>query len=248
MKNNKSGFSLVELSIVIVIIGLLIAGVAVGTSMIKQARLKSVIQDLQKYQAAYNNFYDAFGEIPGDMPVAFSYWDTKCAATSTLCNGNANGVIDFTSDPNNNETNKAWNHLSQASMIEAGIVPVTSTLVTTIGTSAPLSKLPDAGYIMISGTNAAPFETSKNVLFVGKQAASTTLLNSSLSAQDAFSIDQKIDDAVVNGPFSGATTGLVRSVDGNDATANACVTASFNYNITSTQTDLLVCRLGIALS
>ena len=58
MTYNKKhlGFTLVELSIVIIIIGFLIAGISGGKSLIEQAKLNSVISELQKYQLIYNNF------------------------------------------------------------------------------------------------------------------------------------------------------------------------------------------------
>ena len=57
MKNNNKGFSLIELSIVLIIIGLLIAGVTGGASLIKSAELRSQISDLRNVQTSINAFY-----------------------------------------------------------------------------------------------------------------------------------------------------------------------------------------------
>ena len=63
----KQGFTLVELSIVIIIIGFLIAGISAGTSLIRQAGLSSVITDLTNYKMAVNMFKDKYGGLPGDL-------------------------------------------------------------------------------------------------------------------------------------------------------------------------------------
>ena len=52
----SSGFTLIELSIVIVIIGLIVAGVVGGQVLVKQAKLKGVVSDVEKYRTALNAF------------------------------------------------------------------------------------------------------------------------------------------------------------------------------------------------
>ncbi|MDD2840207.1 MAG: prepilin-type N-terminal cleavage/methylation domain-containing protein [Rickettsiales bacterium] len=65
MKNNTKGFSLIELSIVLIIIGLLIAGITGGASLIKSAELRSTISEVRNYQTAVNAFYTEKGYLPG---------------------------------------------------------------------------------------------------------------------------------------------------------------------------------------
>ena len=65
MKKNNKGFSLIELSIVLIIMGLLIAGVTGGASLIKSAKLRSVITEFTNYRTAYNTYYAQFGKVPG---------------------------------------------------------------------------------------------------------------------------------------------------------------------------------------
>lgn len=67
-------FTLIELSIVVVIIGLIVAGVVAGQSLVKQAKIRGVIQNWQKYTAAVTAFQLQYNTIPGDMPNASSYW------------------------------------------------------------------------------------------------------------------------------------------------------------------------------
>lgn len=243
---NERGFTLVELSIVLVIIGFLIAGVSAGNNLIKQAQLRSVITDFQQYATTYNNFLTKYSKVPGDMDTAYYLWNTNCAASSAICAGNNNGVINYdNASTTNNEVNKAWKHLQLAGMLNANIVPVTAT-TTAIGTNAPASKISGGGYIMAG--NITPFSTTTNAVFLGAPLASDTLLTGILNPDSAWSIDQKMDDggSDASGNFVGGTSGIIRSLDGSGATAGACVaSATGYYNMTTTSS---ACRIGMALN
>ncbi len=67
MNNSKtSGFSLIELSIVLIIIGLLVAGVTGGQSLIESARVRAVINEIENIKRGVNTYYVAKGRLPGD--------------------------------------------------------------------------------------------------------------------------------------------------------------------------------------
>lgn len=100
----RHGFSLVELSIVLVILGLLVGGVLTGQSLIRAAELRSVSTEFAKYQAAVNTFRDKYFALPGDMNNATSFWGkdnvacaahTGTAATPGTCNGDGNGLSEY---------------------------------------------------------------------------------------------------------------------------------------------------------
>ncbi len=62
----QSGFTLVEIAIVLVIIGLLLGGVLKGQEMIENSKAKAIVNDMKAIQAAYNSYIDRYKAIPGD--------------------------------------------------------------------------------------------------------------------------------------------------------------------------------------
>ena len=78
---NKQGFTLLELSIVLVVIGLIVGGTVVGKDLIRASELNSIITQQNKIQIALNTFKLKYNVIPGDMRNATDYWGTagSCA-------------------------------------------------------------------------------------------------------------------------------------------------------------------------
>ncbi|MEN9395635.1 MAG: hypothetical protein RLZ81_165 [Pseudomonadota bacterium] len=66
----QSGFTLVEIAIVLVIIGLLLGGVLKGQELIENSRIKSIVNDMKAIQAAYNGYIDRYKSLPGDEAAA----------------------------------------------------------------------------------------------------------------------------------------------------------------------------------
>src|SRR5688572_6821667 len=85
MKTTQKGFTLVEIAIVLVIIGLLLGGILKGQEMITQAKIKNVIADFSGVSAAYHGYQDRYRAIPGDDPNA-GRWAAARA-------GDGNGVV-----------------------------------------------------------------------------------------------------------------------------------------------------------
>jgi len=67
-KKEQAGFTLVEMSIVLVVMGLVIGGVFVGQDMIESAKVKAQLNQIEKYQTAVNLFETKYNYIPGDVP------------------------------------------------------------------------------------------------------------------------------------------------------------------------------------
>ena len=69
MKTRQQGFTLVEIAIVLVIIGLLLGGILKGQEMITQAKIKNAISDFSGISAAYHGYNDRYRALPGDDPM-----------------------------------------------------------------------------------------------------------------------------------------------------------------------------------
>jgi prepilin-type N-terminal cleavage/methylation domain-containing protein len=87
-KNSQAGFTLVEIAIVLVIIGLLLGGILKGQEMITQAKIKNVINDFNGVTAAVNSYQDRYRALPGDDPTAATRWATQGAVS-----GGGDGAI-----------------------------------------------------------------------------------------------------------------------------------------------------------
>jgi len=86
---NDKGFTLVELAIVLVIIGILLGGIIKGQELIKNAKYKRLYSTYREIIAATYTYYDRYGKYPGDDNTVVARW-------ATGFNGNANGYIDQT--------------------------------------------------------------------------------------------------------------------------------------------------------
>jgi len=94
----RYGFTLIELSIVLVIIGLLAGGILVGRDLIRAAEIQRQVKQLQEYQLAFTTFKTKYNCIPGDCATATDYFG------AAVVNGNGNGLVDTSNrqsfDPN----------------------------------------------------------------------------------------------------------------------------------------------------
>ena len=88
----QGGFTLVEIAIVLVIIGLLLAGVLKGQEMIENGRVKSAATDLNGVAAAYNSYLDRYKAVPGDDGPTATI-QARGASWTLMTGGDANGVI-----------------------------------------------------------------------------------------------------------------------------------------------------------
>src|SRR5579872_6907625 len=88
--NKESGFTLVELSIVLVIIGLIISSVLVGQDLIRSAELRATVTQLEGYNAAVGTFRGKYNGLPGDVAGAVNY--------GFASNGNGDGILSPSTD------------------------------------------------------------------------------------------------------------------------------------------------------
>ncbi len=129
------GFTLIELSLVLVIIGLLVGGVLVGRDLIKAAEIRAQISQIEEIKTAFNTFQVKYGYLPGDMPPAqaaqLGFFTFTGAMAGLGCPsqgyayGNNDGFIN-----ERNEKYPFWSHLSDAQLIKGNYAGTAGSLLT----------------------------------------------------------------------------------------------------------------------
>ena len=198
----QKGFTLIEIAIVLVIIGLLIGGVLQGQALISSAKTNGVIKKLQSLQAAYYSFQDKYGAVPGDMSNASSVVSTSATDCSTNCD---NGRIDGWQN-----ASMALNNLSAAGLYSGSFAATESTSAPTV-TDAPDNAYGGAMFMRrwnrVATTGSRQFHTA---VWTGANMPASVLAE----------IDRKIDDGLPQ-------TGTFRASWPDDR-GNRCFDASSN--------------------
>lgn len=245
---SSRAFTLVELAIVIVIIGLLTGGIIGGKSLIHASELRTVTSDYSKFIAAVNDFRSQYGAKPGDLTKATNYWGLRAGSGSDAtcynainsntgtCNGNGDGFLtdNGASSATRPELFLFWQHLAYAGFIQGTYTgsTITAGSVVRAEVNSPASRLADAmlwystyGLGTASGhVNYFDGQYDTEELWIAHATSSRTL-----TAREAWDIDTKIDDG-------NPATGAVFSLKGLTSLAPACATTSAvstaAYNLT----------------
>jgi len=112
----SGGFTLVELAIVLVIVGLLLGAILRGQAMIQNAKMKRLKSDVDGLVAAVFSYQDAYGALPGDDPNASKRW-------SGMSDGNGDGIWQ------SSEGVKVWQHLIRAGLISGDYTETSETRI-----------------------------------------------------------------------------------------------------------------------
>jgi len=248
--NRNTAFSLVELSIVLVILGLLTGGILAGKSLIRATELRSVGVDATKYQTAIAAFRDKYFSVPGDMTNATSFWGTRAGTGSDAtcyttiatytgtCNGDGNGKITNTTlfaDPTGAEYFLAVQHMAYAGLIEGsytGSSTVTTSGKFSAGTNIPVGKISGSGmrplsWANVSGNPTQYFPTTPMVnMFTEFLPAGGRLL----LPEELWNLDVKLDDGK---PASGKVWTLLSSATWGPGCSTTDVASTADYAISS---------------
>ena len=198
----QKGFTLVEIAIVLVIVGLLLGGVLKGQSLIGSAKINNVIKKMQSLQTSFYAFGDKYGGVPGDLRNASGVISGEATDCSTNCD---NGRIDGWQN-----ASMALNHLSAAGLY-SGPFASTETNARPTVTDAPDNSFGGAMFM----------RRWNQIAFTGTRQNHTAVwTGDNMPAEVLAEIDRKIDDGF---PQTGSFRASWPDFNGRrcfDATAN----------------------------
>jgi prepilin-type N-terminal cleavage/methylation domain-containing protein len=269
----RAGFTLVELSIVLVIIGLIVGGILVGQDLITAARIRAQITQIDKYNTAVNVFRVKYNALPGDMIPTTAAALGFFTRSGIYGDGDGDGnLIGYNTSPGaggfyvlGGETVLFWTDLSAAGLIEGGFNDNSDTYVTAstdaqYAAELPHAKIGNGNFVFADGWY---IDSVGNILrgngfqimfivSVGSGQPGSIKTNAGLTPVEAYNIDQKVDDGL---PLSGKVFAMLpdsaspSTLPGREILAGGptlCVTGvtPFTYNMgTARQSTVANCSL-----
>ena len=214
MKAKQEGFTLVEIAIVLVIIGLLLGGILKGQEMINQAKIKNVIADISGVSAAMYGYQDRYRALPGD--------DKNAGRWSGATAGDGNGLIVGKWTEAAKESTAFWDHLRRAGFVSGS------------GTDNPFNAVNGKMGVQTGDGSSPPVgvlgEAADTNLFSG-----LILCSGNLPDKMAISVDAQMDDG--NGK-----KGTVRAMKQSAPNPDLVAKASADTYIEDGVSTYLVCR------
>lgn len=221
-KLKTAAFTLIELSIVLVIIGLIVGGVLVGQSLIQAAGVRATISQIEKYNTAANTFYGKYGYLPGDIPAGPAAQFGLAARGQYAGEGDGNGVIESTWNNASGgwfgtgfltgEEGLFWVDLSTAGLIDGAFSAANATTVFSPGTTVnpglylPAAKIGSGNYVYVwsDGPQGGNPPGPNHINYFGLSAATGSITgcancaasNPGLSVASANAVDSKMDDGL----------------------------------------------------
>jgi prepilin-type N-terminal cleavage/methylation domain-containing protein len=246
MKRTQQGFTLVEIAIVLVIIGLLLGGILKGQEMITQAKIKNVIGDFSGISAAFYGYQDRYRQLPGDDGCA-----GNTGFVAAMCGGGAVGRWQANTEAGNgdgrvfgfynsadaaapfDESRLWWQHLRLAGFVSGqGITQPFNTFAGIIGvqtgnagdgTSAMTGLVPALGNAA-NGANGLP---------------GLIICSSNLPDTVAIAVDTQMDDGVRN---SGGLRAQLNAAPNPVITPNATTAPDANSYVQNGTNVYTMCR------
>lgn len=232
-------FTLIELSIVLVIIGLIVGGVLMGREMIEVAKIRSQVSQIEKIASAQSTFRNKYNAIPGDFCAKAASVGLKCGSQSTgrdngIVNGTDGGVHELFSEPTT-----FFGQLADSNLMEKNMICVNTAnaslataghFATAINPNASMAAYTFQGsvWIALALTPQNPISSCTLNNYAGYTS------NGIMTPAQAYAIDVKLDDGV---PSTGTVFAQKRAWDiaagRYDNTVNQCSkdSAGTKYNI-----------------
>jgi prepilin-type N-terminal cleavage/methylation domain-containing protein len=204
-----AGFTLIELSIVLVIIGLIVGGVLVGQDLIRAATVRAQITQIEKYNTAVNTFYGKYQALPGDLNQSVAATYGFASRGTTPGEGDGNGLIDGSDGSNaqgslypaTGEQGMFWVDLSSkaaGNLIDGGFTTATPTTTyydlspPQIGLYFPSAKLGQGNFISVYELGGLNYYQ----LLIPQPSPNNWYQSGNIPVNTAYQIDKKIDDGL----------------------------------------------------
>jgi prepilin-type N-terminal cleavage/methylation domain-containing protein len=201
--HHRNGFTLIELSIAIAVIGLIVGGIITGASLFRSSEIQAISRDAELFKQAYFKYQAKYNAIPGDHSEAFAFFGSACGTNAQVaagsyagCNGNGDGQL----ANGFHEGYKMWVHVTLAGMLEgtySGAPAVDTTPVAgTDGPRGPGETVWAAwgrGKDSLGAGSGWDFQIVYDVVTLTR---SGNAINSSTAilVEEAFTLDKKVDD------------------------------------------------------
>jgi prepilin-type N-terminal cleavage/methylation domain-containing protein len=222
MKRQQQGFTLVEIAIVLVIIGLLLGGILKGQEMITQAKIKNVIADMTGVSAAMYGYQDRYRALPGDDKNG-SRWGAAVGV------GNSDGIINgkYLSTGAGDESVLFWDHLRRAGFVSgSGLDQPFNAVSGKMGVQTGNGPDPGTNPVGVLGTPGSPPTVP---------ITSLILCSANLPDKIAISVDSQTDDGI-------GTTGTVRGQKQTAGPNPATIAAAADVYTEDGVSSYVVCR------
>jgi prepilin-type N-terminal cleavage/methylation domain-containing protein len=261
-REQEKGFTLVELAIVIVIIGLIVGGILAGQDLIRAATIRATLSDLDRYNAGATTFLNKYGGLPGDLlatnATQFGF-TTSTLRTGARGLGDGNGLLEGCSAGATAlgcETGLFWTDLSVAGLIPQDVSGIATGVATTVDNETSIAIM--STYLPSQRIRQGTFQhvyatAGRNRFALGSfETGAAGAINAlgGVTPGEARSMDEKLDDAL---PGSGVViavatgTGTLGTADAGGGTGPAeCITGTAAaddrvYNVVEDAIDNINC-------
>ena len=237
VSRNSSGFTLIELAVVLIIIGLLTGGVFTGQSMLQNARLASIGTGIERFRQATGSFQSQYQQLPGDFTGAVAIWSTDASCPNTsynsvakilTCNGTGDGTIA------GYERFRYWQHLSNAQLIDGSYSGTADASANGVaGVNVPELAIKNSevliSYLGTTNGDTALFDDQYGHAFILAGSGNIPLL----TVEEAKNMDKKYDDGM-------AATGTIKTYKYSLGVHECIKSDNSDYNATNTS---FLCQL-----
>lgn len=234
-------FTIIELAIVLVIVGLLVGSIVVAQDLISNAAVKALVEQQQKIISGATTFRTRFHSLPGDIKSASAISYNLQARAGTSGHGDGNGLIEHGNNPAyiqglGGETALFWRDLSDANYTSRAFSTATDITAANLplGTMSlwlPTTAIQGAGYFHAYSLRG------RHYIYIGGFASTATdangMLNlaNTLTPHNARLFDEKLDDGFGhNGTVIAITAITTNAIDTGTGTATDCLNTNGGYN------------------